>query len=454
MTRSISDVLLGVSGVDRETLAKAPRDTARFVGVGGALVTTAVMAWVSMTIAVHMALHAPWVLACAFGALWALGILNLDRWIVSATKRQGRWYQDVAMIVPRLLLAGMIGVIISEPLVLTVFRSEIAGEMVLVRNEKQADFARRLATDPRYTGLAAQEQTVLDIQARLAGGVAPDAVTAHPEVVALTQQLVRTREELAAAEQAVACEGSGTCGSGTAGAGPVFAQNLLRRDRLVRTEAELTAALAAKEVQVLEQARQAFAAGAADERARLQGLQDEIAATRAARVAEVAENDVRVAQADGLLAQIGALHRLTDREPAMATARWALFLFILAIELMPVLVKLMMNLAKPSTYDLFLEDADHADLGRARLRLQVEREEARMEADVALDAAEAQARTELDARVAAARTVLAAQVELVDLTTRLWREEQELRIAQDVEAFIDSTYGEATDDRPKTLRLP
>ena len=122
----MTNLLLWISAVDRALLARAPRETAKYVGIGGAVLMMATLAGISMSYALVVALHLH-VLAVVLGVLWGLAILNLDRWIITATKRQGRWYADIANAAPpRLVLAIVIGAVISEPLVLRVFQGEIA----------------------------------------------------------------------------------------------------------------------------------------------------------------------------------------------------------------------------------------------------------------------------------------------------------------------------------------
>ena len=420
----MTDLMLWISAVDRSLLARTSRETAKFVGIGGAVLMTAVIAFLSMSYALHVALHAPIVVAVALGALWGIGILNLDRWIITATRRQGRWYRDVAAAVPRLMLAIVIGAVISEPLVLRIFAGEIETQISVMQSEEKAAFESALLKDPRYAPLAEQVQSAAKLESDLAVGVSSAAVVRDPRVAETSRKLDEVDDQLASAEAAVSCEGSGTCGSGTAGAGPVFEQNKARRDRLAAQQAKLSVELDGLRALAESRAAQTFRDNEATSRKRLEALTLDIDATTAARGRDVAAHDARVGEADGLLARISALHVLTSEDEAMRTARWGLFLFMLLVECLPVLIKLLMNLMKPSPYEQLLQAEDDDDRERAQLRRQTALEEARMEAEVALDAAEVRARTQLDAHVQAARTVLDAQLALVRETTEQWRAEQ------------------------------
>ena len=416
--------LLSLSGVDRALLARTPRETAKFVGVGGAVLMTAVMAGLSAGYALYVSLDAPLIAVLILGALWGVGILNLDRWIIAATKRQGAFFKDVGMVLPRLLLAIIIGAVISEPLVLRIFNSEIESELRKMKTEQQADFERGLIAYPRYSNLADDRAEVASLQQGLAEGVRADAAVTDEQVMSIRGDLDRVNEALTAAEQAVACEGLGACGSGNAGAGPVFRANEARRDRLLKEKERLELALQSATARAVTQAGTTYESTVASKTARLEELQATVADTQAARDAEMAEHTMRVNEADGLLNRIEALHRLTEDSEAMSQARWALFLFILAIECLPVLVKLFMNLAKPTAYEQLQDAEDKADHDRALLLLSADAEEASMQKQVALDAAEVKARAELDAHLAASRALLDAQIEVVKAAAAVWRTDQ------------------------------
>ena len=63
--------------------------------------------------------------AIAFGVIWGLTIFNMDRYIVSSIKKTGSSNHQIFQALPRILLAIMIGIIISRPLELKIFDKEI-----------------------------------------------------------------------------------------------------------------------------------------------------------------------------------------------------------------------------------------------------------------------------------------------------------------------------------------
>src|SRR5690606_12045336 len=63
--------------------------------------------------------------AIFFGLIWGLAIFNMDRYIVASIKKTGSSNQQIAQALPRILLAIMIGIVISRPLELKIFDKEI-----------------------------------------------------------------------------------------------------------------------------------------------------------------------------------------------------------------------------------------------------------------------------------------------------------------------------------------
>ena len=63
--------------------------------------------------------------AILFGLLWGLAIFNMDRYIVSSINKNGSSGKQILQATPRVLLAIMIGIVISRPLELKIFDKEI-----------------------------------------------------------------------------------------------------------------------------------------------------------------------------------------------------------------------------------------------------------------------------------------------------------------------------------------
>lgn len=127
------------AGADEGLLAWVPQERPRYTGLGGTVLFTAVLALVSMTVAIGFAFHTRTPFIVVFSGLWFLLILNFDRWIVASPIPEHRW-QRVPTIVVRMLMAFVFGVVIAEPLVLTVFNTAVSQKVQEIRAEEKAAY--------------------------------------------------------------------------------------------------------------------------------------------------------------------------------------------------------------------------------------------------------------------------------------------------------------------------
>jgi len=175
-SRRRTNFLWWCAGVMPETLQMYPSEKAKYEGIGGAVLTTGVLAFLSGTYAVYTTLASgsyALVTSAAFGILWAIAIFNLDRYIVSSLRKPTdaniRWRQRLARTwfpaIPRLGLAILIGITLSKPIELRLFQNAIAGQAAI--NRDQAVEARR-ASLTSSSELARVEADLAAINAQLA----------------------------------------------------------------------------------------------------------------------------------------------------------------------------------------------------------------------------------------------------------------------------------------------
>lgn len=432
---TVTRFLLAVAGSNRDVLAHAPRDVAKQASLGGTLLTTAGLAGVAGALALWMALDVPVWASVVLGALWGLAILNLDRWLIVSTPRLPSKRATLAMATPRVLLAVVIGLVVSTPLTLQVFKAEIDAELVQMYTEELEAFENRLDNDPRFRDVDAMKAEISELELAVAAGAPADAVSANPEVAALTNQLAQVTADYNAAEQEVACERDGTCGSGIVGAGPAFKEKQARRDRLAGEVARLQSALDATTAEVRRSVAVSTEQAALSNQARIDDLRDQVDDAESARETEEAAFEATTASSDGLLARLEALERLTSGNWIMQLAHVLLFLFLTAIECLPILFKTLLALTKPTLYEQLTQMEDDRGIDRATLRFDVEHAEAMSVAQASLEAAKVRSATQLDAEVRTAQTVLDAQVDLAGKAVTEWKRRESARIAAEIDEF-------------------
>jgi hypothetical protein len=116
------------SGAHIGTLKKYPIEHNKYVGIGATIFFTALFASLSGGYAMYFVFSgSPFAMGFAilFGLIWGTAIFNMDRYIVSSIDKQGTTNQQIVQASPRILLAIMIGIVISRPLELKIFDKEI-----------------------------------------------------------------------------------------------------------------------------------------------------------------------------------------------------------------------------------------------------------------------------------------------------------------------------------------
>jgi hypothetical protein len=116
------------SGAHIDTLKKYPIEHNKYVGIGATIFFTALFAALSGGYAMYFVFNGDAfavIFAILFGLLWGTAIFNMDRYIVSSIDKEGTTTQQVIQASPRILLAIMIGIVISRPLELKIFDKEI-----------------------------------------------------------------------------------------------------------------------------------------------------------------------------------------------------------------------------------------------------------------------------------------------------------------------------------------
>ncbi len=116
------------SGAHISTLEKHPTEHNKFIGIGATIFFTGLFAALSGGYAMYFVFKGdPGAVffALFFGLIWGLAIFNMDRYIVSSINKSASANKQILQATPRILLAIMIGIVISRPLELKIFDKEI-----------------------------------------------------------------------------------------------------------------------------------------------------------------------------------------------------------------------------------------------------------------------------------------------------------------------------------------
>jgi hypothetical protein len=296
------------SGADIAVLEKCPTDSSKYAGIGATIFFTGLFAALSGAYALYTVFDNPYT-AIAFGLLWGLMIFNLDRYIVSSMRKEGKFGREFVMALPRIILAVLISIVIAKPLELKIFDKEIQPELIVMEQEVYAKQEEQLKS--RF--MPAQDSLKESI------GILKREIAMKAEK---RDELVKLAQE----------EADGTGGSKRKNLGPIYKVKKANADA---AEKELQQISSINNLQV-------------------QKLEKIISRNDSLMLAE--QTAFVRGHMDGPAARIEALSRLTNTSVAISWAHWFIFLLFIAIETAPVFVKL---ISSKGPYDNLLKIEEH-----------------------------------------------------------------------------------------------
>jgi hypothetical protein len=265
-------------------------------------------------------------------------------------KQKAPWV-DLLYALPRLVLAVLLAVVISRPLELRLFEAEIVEKWGRMQLEtRNADRGRIAAGDTARMAILTAERDALEAE-------------------------IDTRlEEFQAAEQAWMKEKEGSAGTGIPGEGPVFAEKQRLMDnaagRLSDTEAR--------------------------NRPLISKHQREIDQITAAQDSRFAQMDTLSDQANGFLARMEAFGVLKDESRTIHRASIFLTLLFIALEIAPMMVKLLSIFNPYRPYDELLEQREFEIVELARQQVKTRRHVLKARADRKMASCDGETDTELE----------------------------------------------------------
>ena len=142
----LNEFLWICSGVNRKILRQCPTDYAKYAGIGGTILFTALMAMLSGGYAMFTVFKNP-TTSIVLGVFWGLLIFNLDRFIVNTMYSDGlvtiSWREFYSGL-PRIIMAIFLGIVISTPLELKIYEDGIDNEIEAMKREELSTRSARL----------------------------------------------------------------------------------------------------------------------------------------------------------------------------------------------------------------------------------------------------------------------------------------------------------------------
>lgn len=292
------------SGADIALLKKCPTEKSKYVGIGATVFFTGLFAALAGGYAMYTVFDNAWV-AGVSGLLWGLLIFNLDRFIVSSMRKEGKFSRELFMALPRILLAILISVVIAKPLELKIFEKEIHTELIIMDQQQRARQENEVRQ--RFNGIQ-------------------DSLKS--EIISLKQEIqtkTLLRDDLLRIARE---EADGTGGSKQKNLGPIYKVKKANADEAERELSQLKLA----------------------HENRIARLEKRVHQNDSTLTAEMAA--IEMVKVNGPAARIEAMSRLTRQNTAMWWAEWFIILLFIALETAPVFVKL---ISSKGPYDHLLK---------------------------------------------------------------------------------------------------
>ncbi|MET8083528.1 DUF4407 domain-containing protein [Micromonospora sp. NPDC005237] len=323
--------------MDEALLRQIWHERARHTALGGVVLGTALIAGFSMWIAINQSLGVVSAVHLVPALLWAVFVLNLDRLLVTSMVGGAR---RVGSLVMRLTVALTFGFIIAEPLIMRIFETAIVqhikdergdqlaalrANLVECNSEERAIAEGQGAVSPECADYTLTFATTPASVRRELSGLRAEATELQEVVTKDTADLNRLRNN--AVKECAGGRGVGF--TGRPGQGPLCRQRTADAEEFARTHpiAQNTTELAAlrQRITVLE--------------GRLGSAVSDFEKDRDAQIDGRVEEERSHQGPIGFLERLDALHTLSGQSFALGVATWAIRLFFVAVDCLPVVVK-------------------------------------------------------------------------------------------------------------------
>jgi hypothetical protein len=363
----VDALLIWLSGASPRILRQCPTERPKYTGIGSVILVTSLVATISMGFLLHQDVGAALGWAILLSLVWGLAIASLDRWLTVSLDRQPAPLRYLFLALPRILLGILIGVVITVPLMMQIFRSEIDAQISV---DQQVQINSYIASLPNTTlskEVAADQQKVTYLENVIdASGVEPLDLSKDPTVMNLTLQVSQATAAAATAYDTWQADLYGTQGGVAAGNGPLAeaahseyltwtAKITNLNQEIQAREKTLTAQAATASVARLSQAKQELPAARA---------QLEVAENEFNHITENAQQSIN--NDTGLQAHLQAISQDISHSQVLYFAAATVFLLFLLIQLLPIVVKVLLNLGPQNTYEKMVFYEEEAWLRAAR----------------------------------------------------------------------------------------
>ena len=373
------------SGARLYLLKRCPTDFNVFFGIGMIVFLTGVMATLSGSYAFFTIFQNPY-LAMGFGLFWGTLIFFFDWYLVSSLKKENKFIKELITASPRIILAVFLAVVISRPLELKLFESEINGQLETMSQEKYNKYKE-------VVGVSFIEVEQLQNQNKEFQRTIDDLLTQRNMLFELLVEEAEGRSPLA-----------------KTGKGSVYREKKAEYDRVNKIYEE--------------------------EKARLYPLIDannrRLSQLKSERDQQLVSGNQTLRSATGFLARLEAYGQLGEQNKGIRYTGWFILFMFICIETGPMFVKL---ISKRGAYDELLSLEEAKVISQSRQELTQISEKTHRLNTVEKMKSQARLDEELEYSKDFARLLVEAQAEIGRERIKRWKERELRRIDESLEDF-------------------
>lgn len=428
----LNEFLWICAGANRRVLRQCPTEYAKYAGIGGTILFTALMAMLSGGYALYTVFNDNFT-SIGFGVFWGLLIFNLDRFIVNTMYSDGKVtisWKEFYCGLPRIIMAIFLGMVISTPLELKIYESEI--DVRIGEDAKKKIDQYRYADQRRVDSLT---NVIAEMR---------DKADNLPQVISLTGQAGQLQKELVAKQNEL---------SGVNASIVSLRKQITAVDEKTSRYTQLTNQINAKinqknglnsQIRQIQGQLGTVSKDYDDAIKKAEKQKEELISSIQSQVDAANKNldnsDVYAKLIEdeygGFEARMKAFHEMREDNPSTNMSAWCIMLLFIIIETAPTFFKMMIA---SGPYD----DLLRAEMHRVRImsdkRISDINDEINTEVQISTEKNRERLEAELLANKELMERLAKTQAELLQTAIDKWREEELAKINENPSAYIQTT---------------
>jgi len=442
------------AGANIEVLEKCPTDHAKYFGVGGTIVFTALMASFAGGYAFFTAFKSV-IPSLFFGAFWGLLIFNLDRYIVSTIGKgdgtQKITIEEWKLAAPRLLMAILLGFVISTPLELKIFETEIQTVVERLKIDKAVELQNRDTTFVSNLNTLKERRTSIDNDIKKltydktslsenAGNFFENSIAEQKVDLKNKQSVLEVWQRKVNASYSSYVQAKKDSLSNV-----IISKRLgmLRANQSERNKIR-------EEVQTIqdniEDLNNNKGNAIIDEKNRINdllaskqqekaNLNEQIASKQKTLDKKNIGYENKTKNYDGFAAHLEAMSILTSEKSAVFWAKWLITLLFIFIEVAPVLFKLM---AESGPYDDIMDRLKHESFVSEQQKISDINDYINTSINISTEKNQNKLEAEIKGNKALLNKIALAQAEIAEIAVEKWKEEELKKLKYGVNHIINN----------------